>query len=215
MSPNMDRNTTSQGQLSLNFTDFIVAPLMVALTNLVPGNALACEHMSAWLPARDWPGLRADRCRCRRQPSPLAVHGGRGLGEGHVHERRGPRKGATAPRGKGADVLADWRPAHCAQEHDKWRRRAKAFEDVVMPIAKALGGASTPLQGEELERRVRSRRLSLPLPLARALIRAVQSAAQSKRMRRKSLNTLRTFVRMSSPVAAGGTQSAPLEEQPP
>lgn len=42
------------------------------------------------------------------------------------------------------------------QEHDKWRRRAKAFEDVVMPIAKALGDATTPLNGAELERRVRS-----------------------------------------------------------
>lgn len=63
VSPNMDRETTSQAQLSLNFTDFIVAPLMVALTNLVPGNALACEHMSARrAPVNGVPRLLTDSC---------------------------------------------------------------------------------------------------------------------------------------------------------
>mmetsp|Transcript_9271 Transcript_9271/g.32672 ORF Transcript_9271/g.32672 Transcript_9271/m.32672 type:complete len:2305 (-) Transcript_9271:160-7074(-) len=36
VSPNMDRETTKQAQLSLNFIDFIVAPLFIAVSNILP-----------------------------------------------------------------------------------------------------------------------------------------------------------------------------------
>jgi hypothetical protein len=43
----MDRKTTKQAELSLNFIDFIVAPLFVALTNLIPDAKHCCSTMNS------------------------------------------------------------------------------------------------------------------------------------------------------------------------
>jgi hypothetical protein len=43
---NMDRHTTRQATLSLNFIDFIVTPIYVALTNLLPRLRVACELLT-------------------------------------------------------------------------------------------------------------------------------------------------------------------------
>lgn len=47
VSPNMDRETTSQSQMSLNFIDFIVAPVFLQLVGLMPGVWSICETMAA------------------------------------------------------------------------------------------------------------------------------------------------------------------------
>jgi hypothetical protein len=43
--PNMDRETTKQAELSVNFVDFIVGPFFMALTSLLPKVHLCCELM--------------------------------------------------------------------------------------------------------------------------------------------------------------------------
>ena len=45
VSPNMDRDTTSQAELSVNFVDFIVAPFFMALTSLLPKVHECCSLM--------------------------------------------------------------------------------------------------------------------------------------------------------------------------
>jgi len=47
ISPNMDRETTRQEELGLNFIDFIVAPLFFALANLLPDAAQPCLELAA------------------------------------------------------------------------------------------------------------------------------------------------------------------------
>ena len=47
VSPNMDRDNTHQAKMSLNFIDFIVAPLFVAMTTLLPRMQLACDTLSS------------------------------------------------------------------------------------------------------------------------------------------------------------------------
>ena len=46
VSPNMDRETTNQAQLSLNFCDFIVAPFMVGLQQLLPPCSSICRQLT-------------------------------------------------------------------------------------------------------------------------------------------------------------------------
>lgn len=43
VSPNMDAATTQPARVSLNFIDFIVAPLFVALTTLLPKAQMCCD----------------------------------------------------------------------------------------------------------------------------------------------------------------------------
>jgi hypothetical protein len=43
--PNMDRETTKQAELSVNFVDFIVGPFFMALTSLLPKVHVCCELM--------------------------------------------------------------------------------------------------------------------------------------------------------------------------
>lgn len=45
VSMNCDRNTTAQDELSMNFTDFIVAPFFFSLTKLFPKLLPACKHL--------------------------------------------------------------------------------------------------------------------------------------------------------------------------
>lgn len=45
VSPNMDRDTTDQSQLSLNFIDFIVAPFFFALTAMFPKMKHCCDFL--------------------------------------------------------------------------------------------------------------------------------------------------------------------------
>jgi hypothetical protein len=45
VSPNRDRDTTNHAQLNLNFIDFIVSPIFVALRQLVPGVELCCQRL--------------------------------------------------------------------------------------------------------------------------------------------------------------------------
>ena len=45
--PNMDRETTKQAELSVNFIDFIVGPFFMALTNLLPKVRECCELMQS------------------------------------------------------------------------------------------------------------------------------------------------------------------------
>jgi hypothetical protein len=47
LSPNSDRHTTDRVQFSLNFIDFVVAPLYVALTQLLPPLKEACSLLRA------------------------------------------------------------------------------------------------------------------------------------------------------------------------
>ena len=47
VSPNMDRDNTNQAKMSLNFIDFIVAPLFVAMTTLLPPMQEACDSLAA------------------------------------------------------------------------------------------------------------------------------------------------------------------------
>ena len=47
VSPNMDRDNTNQAKMSLNFIDFIVAPLLVAMTTLLPPMQEACDSLAA------------------------------------------------------------------------------------------------------------------------------------------------------------------------
>jgi len=46
VSPNCDRSTTDQSQLTLNFIDFIVAPIFVALRNMLPKVHYVVELLS-------------------------------------------------------------------------------------------------------------------------------------------------------------------------
>lgn len=52
VSPNMDRDTTHQDELSINFADFIVAPFFISLTSIIPSLSDACiqleENRSQW-----------------------------------------------------------------------------------------------------------------------------------------------------------------------
>lgn len=43
ISPNCDRHTTDRLQFTLNFIDFVVAPLFVSLTQLLPNCVVACS----------------------------------------------------------------------------------------------------------------------------------------------------------------------------
>lgn len=45
VSPNMDRNTTNQAQMQLNFIDFIVAPTFAALNVLLPDVDIFCKTL--------------------------------------------------------------------------------------------------------------------------------------------------------------------------
>mmetsp|Transcript_19452 Transcript_19452/g.25356 ORF Transcript_19452/g.25356 Transcript_19452/m.25356 type:complete len:367 (+) Transcript_19452:229-1329(+) len=45
ITPNMDRDTTKQAELSVNFVDFIVGPFFMALTSLLPKVHKCCELM--------------------------------------------------------------------------------------------------------------------------------------------------------------------------
>jgi len=47
VTPNMDRDTTKQAELSVNFVDFIVGPFFMALTNLLPKVHRCCALMQA------------------------------------------------------------------------------------------------------------------------------------------------------------------------
>jgi hypothetical protein len=46
-SPNTDRLTTDQPTINLNFIDFIVAPLFVAVRGLLPTTRVYCDQMAA------------------------------------------------------------------------------------------------------------------------------------------------------------------------
>ena len=48
VSPNMDRDTTDPARVALNFTDFIVAPMFVALTTLLPLVQPCCDLLSTF-----------------------------------------------------------------------------------------------------------------------------------------------------------------------
>lgn len=70
VSPNCDRLTTNQDELSINFTDFIVAPFYFSITKLLPAAIKACrlleDNRNAWnnlLTAR----LGTDRDRDRER----------------------------------------------------------------------------------------------------------------------------------------------------
>lgn len=45
VSMNCDRLTTNQDELSINFTDFIVAPFFFSVTKLLPKTLVACKHL--------------------------------------------------------------------------------------------------------------------------------------------------------------------------
>src|SRR3546814_9121195 len=47
VSPNMDRDTTHQSELSINFIDFIVAPFFIGLSGLLPRVRECCEQLSS------------------------------------------------------------------------------------------------------------------------------------------------------------------------
>lgn len=47
VSPNMDRDTTHQSELSINFIDFIVAPFFIALSGLLPRVHQCCEQLTS------------------------------------------------------------------------------------------------------------------------------------------------------------------------
>lgn len=46
VSPNMDRDTTSQAEMSINFIDFIVAPLFFAMSTLLPNSSDPCIQIA-------------------------------------------------------------------------------------------------------------------------------------------------------------------------
>ena len=75
MSPNMDRDTTDPARVALNFTDFIVAPMFVALTSLLPAAQSCCDSLGALAmgPAADLAvSLCADRAVSCAAPSLLS-----------------------------------------------------------------------------------------------------------------------------------------------
>ncbi|GBG26248.1 cAMP-specific 3',5'-cyclic phosphodiesterase [Hondaea fermentalgiana] len=47
VSPNMDRETTHQAEMSINFIDFIVAPLFFAMSTLLPNSSDPCIQVAA------------------------------------------------------------------------------------------------------------------------------------------------------------------------
>jgi hypothetical protein len=47
LSPNMDRDTTHQDELSINFADFIVAPFFFALTSIIPNLSAMCVQLES------------------------------------------------------------------------------------------------------------------------------------------------------------------------
>jgi hypothetical protein len=55
VSPNMDRDTVNQADFSLSFIDFIVAPLYLGLTNLIPAAAKCCAYLDK--NRSQWDGL--------------------------------------------------------------------------------------------------------------------------------------------------------------
>jgi hypothetical protein len=65
VSPNMDRETTEQAQLSLNFIDFIVTPLYVALSNLFPKFQLFCENLKS--NRAEWEQLRSRKLEAEQE----------------------------------------------------------------------------------------------------------------------------------------------------
>eukprot|EP00743_Colponemidia_sp_Colp-15_P003686 GILK01003978.1.p1 GENE.GILK01003978.1~~GILK01003978.1.p1 ORF type:complete len:424 (+),score=90.03 GILK01003978.1:3-1274(+) len=46
VSPNMDRSTSKQSQLSLNFVDFVVGPLFATIAQILPEAEICCTHMT-------------------------------------------------------------------------------------------------------------------------------------------------------------------------
>eukprot|EP00602_Paraphysomonas_sp_CaronLab_P010748 CAMPEP_0185039174 /NCGR_PEP_ID=MMETSP1103-20130426/35751_1 /TAXON_ID=36769 /ORGANISM="Paraphysomonas bandaiensis, Strain Caron Lab Isolate" /LENGTH=2231 /DNA_ID=CAMNT_0027577957 /DNA_START=219 /DNA_END=6917 /DNA_ORIENTATION=+ len=71
VSPNMDRNTTRQDELSVNFTDFIVAPFFLALTHIFPKLINAVTHLKT---NRDeWHSMVVQRLQLSEDAGSVAV----------------------------------------------------------------------------------------------------------------------------------------------
>ena len=58
ISPNMDRRTTKQEILSLNFIDFIVTPIFIATTNILPAMKKACDILAS--NRNEWDTMREE-----------------------------------------------------------------------------------------------------------------------------------------------------------
>jgi len=104
VSANMDRDETDQDKMSLNFIDFIVAPLFVATAAILPGVTEACDSMTA--NRRQWEQrLEASQAK--------------------AESKAGGRAGKGAAE-RGAAGSASGRAA--------WKRRSTAFHQVLMPM---------------------------------------------------------------------------------
>lgn len=67
VSPNCDRNSTNQDELSINFTDFIVAPFFFSITKLLPKAIKACRSLED--NRNSWNNLLTNRLNSTQEES--------------------------------------------------------------------------------------------------------------------------------------------------
>lgn len=120
VSANMDREQTDQNKMSLNFIDFIVAPLYVATAAILPGASEACDM------------LNSNRRKWEVRMEAEAKAKGEGVGEGAEGNGAPGKPGAGAGNG-GAG----------AGQKAAWKRRSTAFHQVLMPMVHRMRVQST------------------------------------------------------------------------
>lgn len=124
VSPNMDRETTKQAQLSLNFIDFIVAPLFIAVTNILPRMQVCVdlldenrskweEELKATLAKIADEGASEETKRWERRSTafhkvmvPISKEGKEGAAPSTPQERRASRRRSLNPLAVFADAAS-------------------------------------------------------------------------------------------------------------
>ena len=123
VSANMDRETTHPARVAVNFTDFIVAPMFVALTSLLPPAQSCCDLLGE-------SPLLLDARHGRHGSLPCCS----GMG---TDENRSQWATLLEENIKAQASLSDEARAH---QLETLERRSSAFHDVLMTIAHQSSG---------------------------------------------------------------------------
>jgi hypothetical protein len=135
LSPNFDRATTKPAKLGLNFIDFIVAPLFVALSVIIPDMTLCCEL------------LQGNRTRWQAMLEDDLKEDGSGTPDAKAVERQRWARRKTAFQ----DVLMVAHDAKSEGSHDGKRASLAALQSFVSGVTSADGPSLPAVVTEETE----------------------------------------------------------------
>jgi len=133
LSPNSLRSETNQAQLNMNFIDFIVAPLYVALRQLLPASRMCCgmlaDNRSKW-DALNVAFLRDscfDEAGAEALVTPVVA-----------------AVASTLEPGIGSVPVKAFDKAQLISELSKWQRRAESFKTLFAPAASTAAPSAAP-----------------------------------------------------------------------